>query len=199
MRPIRFAAALIAAAGLVLAGCADDSEPSADDTNTTSATPSEDASDDVSESPSDEASDDSGESEDVGDFPEVDGFTLVSLPQAAEQAFGSAVQGVPQIDDFEGRLVKEGGKQVGFVIRIGVNVDDAALSEFEDNFLPAFAGGIAGTDAEPDFEEINGVNVVKIQGPSGSTAYAWVEDGVATVTTFNDAADAQAFAEGALE
>ena len=201
MRPLRLTAiALIAAAGLVLAGCGGDDEPAADDATTTAAsTPSEDD----TATPDDEATedDDTGEVDEVGDFPEVDGFTLVELPATASQAFAQAVQGTPQIKGFEGRLVEtDGESEAGIIIRIGVDPEAAGLDKFEDKFLPGFASGIAGTTAKPDFEDINGVNVVKIATPDGAgTAYAWIEDSVATVLVFKDAADAQAFAEGALD
>ena len=201
MRPLRLTAiALIAAAGLVLAGCGGDDEPAADDATTTAAsTPSEDD----TATPDDEATeeDDTGEAGEVSDFPEVDGYTLVELPATASQAFAQAVQGTPQIEGFEGRLVEKGSDtEAGIIIRIGVDPDAAGLDKFEDKFLPGFASGIAGTTAKPDFEEINGVNVVKIGTPDGAgTAYAWIEDAVATVLVFKDAANAQEFAEGALD
>ncbi len=200
MRPLRITAiALIAAAGLVLAGCGGDDEPAADEATTAASTPAEDD----TATPDDEAteSDDTGEVGEVGDFPEVDGFTLVELPATASQAFAQAVQGTPQIEGFEGRLVEtDSNSEAGIIIRIGVDPDAAGLDKFEDKFLPGFASGIAGSTAKPDFEDINGVNVVKIGTPDGAgTAYAWIEDSVATVLVFQDAADAQAFAEGAID
>ncbi|MFL6071334.1 MAG: hypothetical protein ACJ73J_03310 [Actinomycetes bacterium] len=202
MRPVRITAvALIAASGLFLAGCGSDDNSSASDAGTSATpTPSDSSSAMMSETPSDGASDDStmGSSE-VGDFAEVDGYTLVALPKAASQAFGAAVNSTPQIQGFEGRMVEKDGEQVGMVIRISVDEQAAALPDFEKQFLPGFASGIAGSSAKPEFEEINGVNVVKIATPDGSgTAYAWLEGSVATVLVFKDAADAQAYAEGAL-
>jgi hypothetical protein len=194
MRPLRITAvAFIAATGLVLAGCGDD-EPAADapaDTTTSEETPT----------PDDTATEDesTGEVDEVGDFPEVDGYELVELPTAASDAFATAVQGTPQIEEFQGRLIEEDGAESGLIIRIGIDPEATGLDKFEDKFLPGFAGGIAGADAKPDFEDINGVNVVKIGTPDGSgTAYAWIQNSVATVLVFQDAADAQAFAESAL-
>ena len=198
MRPLRITAiALIAAAGLVLAGCGSDDEPAADEATTAASTPAEDD----TATPDETESDDTDEVDEVGDFPEVDGFTLVQLPATASQAFAQAVQGTPQIEGFEGRLVEtDSNSEAGIIIRIGVDPDAAGLDKFEDKFLPGFASGIAGSTAKPDFEEINGVNVVKISTPdSAGTAYAWIEDAVATVLVFQDAADAQAFAEGAID
>ena len=198
MRPLRITAiALIAAAGLVLAGCGSDDEPAADEATTAASTPAEDD----TATPDETEDDDTGEVDEVSDFPEVDGFTLVQLPATASQAFAQAVQGTPQIDGFEGRLVEtDSNSEAGVIIRIGVDPDAAGLDKFEDKFLPGFASGIAGSTAKPDFEEINGVNVVKISTPDGAgTAYAWIEDSVATVLVFQDAADAQAFAEGAID
>lgn len=201
MRPVRITAvALIAASGLFLAGCGSDDNSSADAGSSATPTPSDTSSAMMSETPSDGASDGSTMgSGDVGDFAEVDGYTLVALPKAASQAFGAAVNSTPQIQGFEGRMVEKDGNQVGMVIRISVDAQAAALPDFEKQFLPGFASGIAGSSAKPDFEEINGVNVVKIATPDGSgTAYAWLEGSVATVLVFQDAADAQAYAEGAL-
>jgi len=200
MRPLRLTAiAFIATTGLVLAGCGGDDEPAADDATTAASTPAEGD----TATPDDEATedDDTGEVDEVGDFPEVDGFTLVELPATASQAFAQAVQGAPQIQGFEGRLVEKGSEpESGVIIRIGVDPDAAGLDKFEDKFLPGFASGIAGSTAKPDFEEINGVNVVKIGTPDGAgTAYAWIENSVATVLVFKDAADAQTFAESALD
>jgi hypothetical protein len=203
MRPLRITAIALIAAGLVLAGCGGDEEPAADEATTAASTPAEDdtATPDETTEDDDTGDDDTGEVDEVGDFPEVDGFTLVQLPASASQAFGQAVQGTPQIEGFEGRLVEtDGNSEAGVIIRIGVDPDAAGLDKFEDKFLPGFASGIAGTTAKPDFEEINGVNVVKIGTPDGAgTAYAWIEDSVATVLVFQDVADAQAFAEGALD
>ena len=201
MRPLRISViALVAATGLVLAGCGDDDTPSADNTDTTSAsTPSEDDSATPMDSATDEETSDTTEAGDVGDFPDVDGYTLVALPGAAKQAFGSAVEGTPEIEGFEGRLVEKDGAKAGLTIRIGVDASAADLPNFEDQFLPAFAGGLAGTSAQPEFEDINGVKVVKIGTPDGNgTAYAWIEGNIATVLVFQDAADAQAYAEGAI-
>jgi hypothetical protein len=201
MRPVRIAAvALIATAGLLLGACSSDDEPSAGDTPSTSApTPSDTAM--ASQTPTDDETDDgsTGASGDVNDFVEVDGFTLVTLPQAIKQTFSAPLNSVPQIEGFEGRLVKKDGQQAGLVMRIAVDSKAANLPNFEDQFLPGFAGGIAGSDAKPDFEEINGVNVVKVDTADGSgTAYAWIQESVATVLVFKDAGDAQAYAEGAL-
>ena len=81
MRPLRITAiALIATAGLVLAGCGSDDEPAADEATTAASTPAEEETT-PDDDPTEE--DDSGESAEVGDFPEVDGFTLVRLPAAA--------------------------------------------------------------------------------------------------------------------
>jgi len=201
MRPVRITAvALIAATGLVLAGCGSNDDSSASSASSSTPTPSDTSSAMMSETPSSGASDGSTMgSSDVGDFAEVDGYTLVALPKAASQAFSAAVNSTPQIQGFEGRMVQKDGQQVGMVIRIAVDPSAAALPDFEKQFLPGFASGIAGTQAKPDFEQINGTNVVKIATPDGSgTAYAWIEGSVATVLVFQDAADAQAYAEGAL-
>jgi hypothetical protein len=202
MRSVRIVAvSLIAATGLVLAGCGSDDNTSASDTTSSATpTPSDTTSAMTSETPTDDSSDGSmSGSEDVGDFADVDGYTLVALPKAASQAFGAAVNSTPQIKGFEGRMVEKGGDQVGMVIRISVDSQAAALPDFEKQFLPGFASGIAGTNAKPDFEEINGVNVVKIGTPDGTgTAYAWIQGSVATVLVFKDASDAQTYAEGAL-
>jgi hypothetical protein len=203
MRSVRIAAvAFIAATGLVLAGCGSDDNTSASDTGSSATpTPSDTSSAMTSESPTDQASDGStGGSADVGDFADVDGYTLVPLPKAASQAFSAAVNSTPQIQGFEGRMVEKNGDQAGMVIRIAVDAQAAALPDFEKQFLPGFASGIAGSSAKPEFEEINGVNVVKIGTPDGSgTAYAWIQGSVATVLVFKDASDAQAYAEGALQ
>jgi hypothetical protein len=208
MRPVRVAAvALIATSGLLLGACSSDDEPSAGNVSSTAtATPSDTAS--ASQSPSGDGSGDSdggndndstGASGDVSDFAQVPGFTLVSLPQALKQTFSAPLNNVPQIDGFEGRLAKKGSQQAGVVMRIGVDAKAADLPDFEDKFLPGFATGIAGMNAKPDFEKINGVIVVKIDTADGSgTAYAWIQDSVATVLVFQDASDAQAYAEGAL-
>lgn len=203
MRSFRIAtAAVIAVTGLVVTGCASDNEPSADDTNTSaettpsdeaSETPSEDATDDSTE----DSTDDGGASADVGDFPDVDGYTLVPLPQVAKQTFAGAINGTPQIDGFEGRVVQKGGQEVGFIIRVGIDEQLASSSNFEEGFFPGFAAAIAGGGTHPQFEEMNGVNVIKIEGMSGGATYAWVDGNVATVATFDDPADAQAFAQGA--
>lgn len=185
MRPVRVAAvALIATAGLLLAGCSSD-EPAASASSTASESPSP-------------SSDPSGESGAVDDFPEVDGYTLVDLPDAARQAFATATQSAPQLEDFDGRLVEKDGQQVGMVMRVGLDVGQSELGDFEKQFLPGFASGIAGADVKPDFEEINGVKVVKIETPGGSgTAYAWIQSSVATILVFNSAEDAAAYADGA--
>lgn len=195
MRPLRITAvAFIAATGLVLAGCGDD-EPTADAPAET--TPADTTTTEETTTPDDAATED--EVDDVSDFPEVDGYDLVELPATASDAFASAVQGTPQIEEFQGRLIEEGGAESGLIIRIGIDPDAAGLDKFEDKFLPGFAGGIAGASAKPEFEDINGVNVVKIETPDGSgTAYAWIQNSVATVLVFQDAGDAQSFAESAL-
>jgi hypothetical protein len=185
MRPVRVAAvALIATVGLLLAGCSSD-EPAASDSAGASESPS--ASSDASEAPAA-----------VGDFAEVEGYTLVELPDAARQAFAAATQNAPQLEDFDGRMIEKDGQQVGMVMRVGLDVDQSDLGDFEKQFLPGFASGIAGADVKPDFEEINGIKVVKIETPGGSgTAYAWIESSVATILVFNSAEDAAAYAQGA--
>ena len=182
MRPLRLAAvALIAAAGLLLAGCSGSDEPAGDASS--SASPSQDT----------------GADSAVGDFAEVEGFTLVALPDAASQAFAAATQNAPQIEGFDGRMVEKDGQAVGMVMRVALDPDQAKLPNFEKQFLPGFASGIAGADAKPQFEEVNGVKVVKIAAPGGSgTAYAWIEDAVATVLVFQTPADAATYSQGAL-
>jgi hypothetical protein len=200
MRPVRVAAvALIAAAGLVLGACSSDEPAAGDGAGSAASSPGSEASPSPSDSASDSASDSSGDAAGVDDFVEVDGYTLVALPKAASQAFDAATQNAPQIEDFAGRLVEKDGEQAGIVVRVGLDADQANLPNFERQFLPGFASGIAGAAAKPEFEKINGVNVVKIQTPGGSgTAYAWIQDAIATVLVFESATDAQAYAEGSL-
>ena len=196
MRSVKVTAiAFVAAAGLVLTGCGGSEEPAASDDNTTAeATPTD------SETPTDEeTTDDTIEQGDVSDFPDVDGYTLVALPGAAKKAFGAATNSTPQIQKFEGRLVEKGGEQAGLILRIAIDPEAASADGFEEGFLPGFAGGVAGTSAQPDYEDINGVRVVKIATADGTgTAYAWIEDAIATVLVFKDAADAQTFAEESI-
>lgn len=184
-------AALAATAVLVLGGCGGDDEPSpAASPSPESSTPEETMSSEPEETSEPAALD---------DFPEVDGYTYQKLPGAALSAFSQAVKGTPEVGKAAGRLVLKDGDQVGLILRISIDPDAANMPGFEDGFLPGFAGGIAGTSVEPDYEEINGTRVVKVGAPTaGGTAYAWIQDSVATVLVFQDAADAQAFAEGAL-
>ncbi len=84
-------------------------------------------------------------------------------------------------------------------MRMAIDPEAASAAGFEEGFLPGFAGGFAGSDAAPDYEDINGVKVVTIGSPDQSgTAYAWLEGSIATILVFKDAADAEAFAQGAL-
>lgn len=183
MRPMRLAAvALIATAGLLFAGCSGSDEPSASDPDTAT-------------SPSQSAGSDAA----VSDFADVDGFTLVDLPEAARQAFAAATQNAPQIEGFDGRMVEKDGQAVGMVMRVALDPEQAKLPNFDKQFLPGFASGIAGADAKPEFEEINGIKVVKVAAPGGSgTAYAWIQDSMATVLVFQTPTDAATYSQGAL-
>lgn len=194
-RSATLVAALAASALLVLGGCSDDPEPApAASSSQESSTPEESATPDESSSPAETT-----EAAALDDFPEVDGYTYQKLPGAALSAFADAVKGTPEVQKAAGRLVLKDGEQVGLVMRIQIDPEAAGTEGFEDGFLPGFAGGIAGGGADPAYEEINGVKVVKIEAPSaGGIAYAWIQDAVATVLVFQNADDAQAFAEGAL-
>jgi hypothetical protein len=192
MRPVKVAAvALTAVLGLALASCSSSSE-----TTTPDAAMSPSPSSSTSASPDGSMS---GAPAGLDDFAEVDGFTLVDLSASMRQAYQGLIKNTPQLEGFEGRLVEKDGEQIGIVMRIAVDADAASSQAFEDNFLPGFANGIAGTTVKPNIEEINGVKVIKVDTPGGSgTAYAWLEDAIATVLVFKSADDAQAYAEGAL-
>jgi hypothetical protein len=197
MRSLRITAvALIASCAVVLTGCGgDDTEPAAGDSTAsaeTSVTPDE----------SDSATPDTTESTDAGDvadFPEVDGFTYTELPGAAFKSLNAKLKGTPQIEGVDAKLVEKDGQEAGLVMRMAIDPEAASAAGFEEGFLPGFAGGFAGSDAAPDYEDINGTKVVTIGSPDASgTAYAWLEDSIATILVFKDAADAEAFAQGAL-
>jgi hypothetical protein len=197
MRPYRVTAVAVLAAGaFVLAGCGgDDAKPAAGDsagsTTSAEATPEDSATPDETE--------DDTSTGDVNVFPEVDGFDYVDLPGPAFKSLSQSLKGTPELEGVEARLVEKNGEEAGLVMRIEVDADTAATDGFEDGFLPGFAGGLAGTSAKPDYEEIGGVNVVKIgTADDTGTAYAWLEDNIAVVIIFKDAADAQTFAEAAL-
>lgn len=184
-------AALAASAVLVLGGCGGDDEPAP------AASPSQEGS--TPEETMSPEPEETSEPAALDDFPEVDGFTYQKLPGAALSAFSQAVKGTPEVGKAAGRLVLKDGDQAGLILRISIDPDAANTPGFEDGFLPGFAGGIAGSNVEPDYEEINGTNVVKVEAPTaGGTAYAWIQDSVATVLVFQNSADAETFAEGAL-
>lgn len=190
-------AALATSAVLVLGGCGSDSEPSpAADPGQQSSTPEDSPAPDDSETPTDEPV----EPGDVNDFPEVAGFTYQKLPGVALDAFSQAVEGTPEVGKAAGRLVMKDGQQIGMVMQIQIDPSAAGADGFEDAFLPGFAQGIAGAAGQPKIEDVNGTNVVKVEAPSaGGTAYAWIDDAIATVLVFKSAADAEAFAQGALD
>lgn len=193
MRSVRVVAvALIASCAVVLTGCGgDDTVPAAGDT-----TPTPSASESVSSSPSPDASTTSG---DAGSFPDVNGFTYGELPGAQFNQLNSALQGTPQIEGIDAKLVQKDGMDAGLVMRLAINPEAASAAGFEEGFLPGFAGGVAGSDAAPNYEDINGTKVVTIAIPNQTgSAYAWLEGSVATILVFKDTADAEAFAQGAL-
>jgi hypothetical protein len=184
---------LVASCAVALTGCGgDDPEPAANEPS---------ASVEASTTPDD---DDSTETEEadpggVDDFPEVDGFTYSDLPGAAFKALNASLKGTPQIEGVAARLVEKDGDEAGLVMRMAIDPETAAMADFEDGFLPGFAGGIAGSNADPDYEDINGTKVVTIQTPDQTgTAYAWVEGSIATILVFQDSGDAATFAEAAL-
>lgn len=194
MRHIRgTAVALLAAGTFVLAGCggSDEPEPAADDP-----TPTAEATPDSSSSPEMTEDADPG---DVNAFPEVDGFEYAEVPSPVFKSLNQSLKGTEELESVEAKLVEKNGEEAGLVMRIEVDADTAAADGFEDAFLPGFASGLAGINAAPDIEEIGGVKVVKIGTADGSgTAYAWLEDNIAMVIVFRDAADAETFAEAAL-
>lgn len=191
MRAHRLAViALVAASTIGLAGCSDDAATPAADAPSPS--PSSTTTPEESESTTPTASD-------AGDFPDVDGYTYANLPDAAFAGLDAAVQGTPQIEGVEAKLVKKGNQEVGLVMQIALDPASADVPGFEDGFLPGFAGGIAGTNAKPKYQEINGTRVITIGTSDGSgTAFAWINDATATVLVFQDASDAKAFAQAAL-
>jgi hypothetical protein len=194
MRQYRVTAiALLATGTFLLAGCGgEDAEPAAvDSTTTAESTPEDSASPTMTE--------DDAMTGDIGAFPEVDGFEYTEVPGPIFKGLNQSLKAQPQLEGVEARLVEKDGEEAGLVMRIEVDADTAAAEGFEDGFLPGFAGGLAGSSASPNFEEINGVNVVKVGTADGSgTAYAWLEDNIAMVLVFKDAADAQTFAEASL-
>ncbi len=193
MRSVRVAAvALIASCAVVLTGCGgDDTVPAAGDT-----TPTPSATESVSSSPSPDASTTSG---DVGSFPDVNGFTYAELPGAQFNQLNSALQGTPQIEGIDAKLVQKNGQDAGLVMRLAISPEAASAAGFEEGFLPGFAGGVAGSNAAPNYEDINGTKVVTIAVPNQTgSAYAWLEGSVATILVFKDTADAEAFAQAAL-
>jgi hypothetical protein len=197
MRSLRVTVvALVASCAVVLTGCGgDDAEPAAGD-----ATASAEASTtpDDSESATPEATE-SGDPGDVADFPDVDGFTYTELPGAAFKSLNATLKNTPQIEGVAARLVEKNGQEAGLVMRMAIDPESASVPGFEEGFLPGFAGGFAGSDAAPDYEDINGTKVVMIGRPDqDGTAYAWLDGSIATILVFKDAADAEAFAQGAL-
>jgi hypothetical protein len=180
----------------MLTGCGgDDTESASSDT-----TPAASAS--ASESVSSSATPDETESTtsgDISDFPTVDGFTYADLPGASFKQLTASLKGTPQLEGADAKFVEKDGQQVGLVMQIAIDPEAASAAGFEEGFLPGFAGGVAGSDAAPDYEDINGTKVVTIGTPGeAGTAYAWLEDSIATVLVFKDAADAEAFAQAAL-
>ncbi len=187
---------LVASVAFVLGGCSsDEPAPVAND-----ATTSPETSDTASPTASGTATaDTSGDSTDLGDFPSVNGFSYAELPKAAFKTLDATLQSTPQIEGVEAKLVKKGGQEVGLVMRMAIDPAAAEASGFEDGFLPGFAGGVAGSTAQPQYDNINGTRVVMIATPDNAgTAYAWLDGSTATILVFKDAADAQAFAEGAI-
>lgn len=200
MRSLRVTAiALVAASAVMLTGCGgDDTETTASDT-TPSAESSPTADDTVSATPDTSETTEGEDGGSVGDFPEVDGFTYAELPGAAFKSLNATLKGTPQIEGVEAQLVEKDGEEAGLVMRMAIDPAAASQAGFEEGFLPGFAGGFAGSDAAPGYEDINGTNVVTVGSPDASgTAYAWLIGSVATILVFKDAADAEAFAQGAL-
>lgn len=198
MRAHRFAAiVLVAGSAIALGGCSDnDPTPAANDTPM-SASPT--TSPDESESTGADETDSSSSESDPGDFPTVDGYTYSKLPTAAFAGLNGALEATPQVKGVDAKLVKKGDQEVGLVMLIAIDPAAANLPGFEDGFLPGFAGGVAGSDAKPKYEEINGTRVITIGTADGTgTAFAWLTDATATVLVFKDSADAKAFAETAL-
>jgi hypothetical protein len=200
MRSLRVTAiALVASSAVILTGCGgDDPEPAANDT-TASAEESMTPDDEESSTPAE--TEESAETEvgDIDDFPEVDGFTYAELPGAAFKSLNASLKGTPQIEGVAAKLVEKDGEEAGFVMRMAIDPEAAGMAGFEDGFLPGFAGGIAGSNADPDYEDINGTKVVTIETPDQTgTAYAWLDDSIATILVFKDSGDAATFAEAAL-
>ncbi|MCZ3388511.1 MAG: hypothetical protein LH645_05190 [Actinomycetia bacterium] len=196
MRSVRATAvALIASCAVVLTGCGgDDNAPAASDTTPTASTSASGSPTIVDSTPTGSTT-----SGDVADFPDVDGFTYSELPGAAFRGLNSALQGTPQIQGLEAKLVQKDGQDAGLVMRIGITPDALSSSGFEDNFLPGIAAGVAGSSAAPQYEDINGTKVVTIAVPNQTgSAYAWLKGSIATILVFKDTADAEAFAQAAL-
>jgi hypothetical protein len=180
----------------MLTGCGGDDTESASSDTTPAASAS--ASESVSSSATPDATE-STTSGDISDFPTVDGFTYADLPGASFKQLTASLKGTPQLEGADAKFVEKDGQQVGLVMRIAIDPEAASAAGFEEGFLPGFAGGVAGSDAAPDYEDINGTKVVTIGTPGeAGTAYAWLEDSIATVLVFKDAADAEAFAQAAL-
>lgn len=197
MRSVRVTAvALVASCAVVLTGCGgDDTTPAAGDPTPSTSTSTSES---VSSSPSPDATE-STPSGDVADFPDVDGFTYTELPGSTFKQLNSSLQGTPQLEGLDAKLVEKDGQDAGLVMRLAINPDAASAPGFEENFLPGFAGGVAGTSAAPDYEDINGTKVVTIAIPNQTgSAYAWLEGSIATILVFKETADAEAFAAGAL-
>ena len=188
MRSLRITAiALIAA--VALTGCTSgDSQPAAEGSPTPTDSPSA--------TPDTTVGVDEGN---VSGFPKIDGFTYKELPNAVFKSLNSTIEGTPQVQDVQAKLVTKNGQEVGLVMRMAIEPEAASAAGFEEAFLPGFASGVAGSSAKPGFEEINGTKVVTVDMPGGSgAALAWFAGSVATVLVFKDDADAKAFAQGAL-
>ncbi|MCZ3385609.1 MAG: hypothetical protein LH630_01240 [Actinomycetia bacterium] len=201
MRSLRTSAAvLVASLAVVLTGCGgDEADPAAGDTTPTaesSTTPEATPDDSASTTPDETETTDAAN---VGAFPEVEGFTYTELPGAAFKSLNATLKGTPQIEGVEAKLVEKNGDEAGLVMRMAIDPAAASTAGFEEGFLPGFAGGFAGTDAAPKYEDINGTKVVTIGSPDANgTAYAWLEGSLATIIVFQDAGDAEEFAQGAL-
>lgn len=199
-RSTTIVAALATSALLVLAGCGGSDEPTPEAGSSTPTTATSPASPDESSPASTEpTTEPAGGPTSIDDFPAVSGFTYQDLPGASLKAFAKAVKETPQVGKAAGKLIVKDGQQVGLILQIEIDPDTANLPGFEDDFLPGFASGFAGSSATPKIEDMNGVKVVKVDAPNaGGTAYAWIQGSIATALIFKTPADAEAFAQSAL-